>query len=366
VAPAAEPPEPVATPRERAADGRSSRRRHRPVTLRGTAVAVLAAVGAAHFARPERPLLSPPDAVAAVTEPAHEPRTPFGRVAKEAFGRSGEVRMRFTLPGENIAVPLLLFGDTVALAYAWIPVADSTAPADARPLEDAERLVAPEEPGFYRLALVRDGRRRILDDVTVTVLVPFAEKRGALLRGFRLGTYVGERRGASRAGLPEGFFAVDRELLSLPVSRHLRLRDVLTTPDTPARGYPQYATIDTRLVEKLELVIAEVMRQADRPTSPRVTVNSGFRPPSYNATVRGAARNSRHQYGDAADVKIDVNRDGRFSLAEVRLVQRAVEAVERAHPDLAGGMGVYTGGRLRQPYVHIDARGTRARWTGAG
>jgi len=34
-----------------------------------------------------------------------------------------------------------------------------------------------------------------------------------------------------------------------------------------------------------------------------------------------------------------------------------VEAVERTHPELVGGLGLY-----REPYVHIDTRGTRARW----
>ena len=200
------------------------------------------------------------------------------------------------------------------------------------------------------------------------MLVPFAEKRGDKLHGVTLGSYVGERLGrVARATLPLGFFPVEQAALELPVSEHLRLGDVLTTPDTPRLGAPKYATIDARLLEKLELVMDEVSKLSKRAdVAPRITVNSGFRPPAYNRTVKGAARDSRHQYGDAADVKIDVNGDGRFTLAEVRLVTRAVEAVERRHPDLAGGMGVYTGTHMRSPYVHIDARGTRARWNGAG
>jgi hypothetical protein len=39
-----------------------------------------------------------------------------------------------------------------------------------------------------------------------------------------------------------------------------------------------------------------------------------------------------------------------------------VEAVEQAHPDLVGGMGLYNRGDAS--YVHIDARGRRARWRG--
>jgi len=75
-----------------------------------------------------------------------------------------------------------------------------------------------------------------------------------------------------------------------------------------------------------------------------------------------SARDSRHQYGDAIDLAVDANRDGKVSAADTRLVALAVEIVERAHPDLVGGMGIYT--RSGPAYVHIDARGQRVRWRG--
>ena len=46
------------------------------------------------------------------------------------------------------------------------------------------------------------------------------------------------------------------------------------------------------------------------------------------------------------------------------LVMLAVERVEDAHPDLVGGLGIYTSRRYRTPYLHIDARGKRSRWQG--
>jgi len=94
-----------------------------------------------------------------------------------------------------------------------------------------------------------------------------------------------------------------------------------------------------------------------------VSVHSGFRTPSWNLINRFAG-DSRHQYGDAADVAIDANADGRFTLADSKLVALAVEAVERDYPELVGGLGLYSGPKYRTPYVHIDARGTRARWRG--
>ena len=58
------------------------------------------------------------------------------------------------------------------------------------------------------------------------------------------------------------------------------------------------------------------------------------------------------------------NGDGRFTLADSKLVALAVDAVERDYPELVGGLGLYSGPKYPVPHVHIDARGTRARWRG--
>ena len=82
---------------------------------------------------------------------------------------------------------------------------------------------------------------------------------------------------------------------------------------------------------------------------------------------------SRHQYGDAADVypndrgkgrMDDLNGDGRVDLTDARILANAADAVERQHPELVGGIGIYPATSAHGPFVHIDARGTRARWGG--
>ncbi len=93
-------------------------------------------------------------------------------------------------------------------------------------------------------------------------------------------------------------------------------------------------------------------------------VHSGFRTPTHNGGVPRSALDSRHEYGDAADVAIDADGDGRVTLKDELLVARAVDQVEDEHPDLVGGLGLYTSHLYRTPYVHIDARGTRSRWKG--
>jgi hypothetical protein len=80
-------------------------------------------------------------------------------------------------------------------------------------------------------------------------------------------------------------------------------------------------------------------------------------------------------YGDAADVFVDsdgdgrmddLNHDGRIDTRDARVIVSAVERVERLHPELAGGVGVYRATRSHGPFVHIDVRGRRARWGRVG
>jgi len=109
-----------------------------------------------------------------------------------------------------------------------------------------------------------------------------------------------------------------------------------------------------------------------------VTVMSGFRTPSYNeggGNTAGRAGLSRHMYGDAADVYIDndgngtmddLNRDGHLDPRDARFMQESVDRVEREHPELIGGAGVYSACCGHGPFIHIDTRGYRARWTGSG
>jgi hypothetical protein len=63
-------------------------------------------------------------------------------------------------------------------------------------------------------------------------------------------------------------------------------------------------------------------------------------------------------------VQIDTDGDGKITMVDEIRVMLAVERVEDAHPDLAGGLGIYTSRRYRTPYLHIDARGKRSRWRG--
>ncbi|MFL5463222.1 MAG: D-Ala-D-Ala carboxypeptidase family metallohydrolase [Gemmatimonadaceae bacterium] len=289
---------------------------------------------------------------------------PYAEPSMSAFGASGEVKLAFAMPAQAISYPLDVHGDPSSLQYAWTRVGDSALSTAAQPLA-GEKVATPLLAGFYRLNLIKGGQRRTVDGLTLAVLVPFEEKERGMLRGYRIGTYLAERM-RSKTPPPEGFLEISPADVDLPITKHLRVGDFLNHDQFGV--WPSYAAVNPKLLDKLELVIQEIARwHGDKAVADiDIDVHSGFRAPDHNRRVRRAASDSQHQYGDAADVAIDANGDGRITAIDSRMVGLAVEIVELKHPELVGGLGVYTSGHSSTNYVHIDVRGRRARWRGRG
>ena len=76
-------------------------------------------------------------------------------------------------------------------------------------------------------------------------------------------------------------------------------------------------------------------------------------------------------YGDAMDIYIDnngdgrmddLNRDGAVNFEDARMLAAAADRVERKYPSLIGGIGTYRATGAHAGFVHVDTRGYRARW----
>jgi uncharacterized protein YcbK (DUF882 family) len=343
---------------------RTARSVARPSRLFPIGAVIVAAAVVLRLYRPTQDVVGEARYAKEVGGGAEVERTPLSLGSSAAFGKSGGVLVRVAMPGQAIEFPFATRVDPERVQYQWVRARDSSEAAGPQPIT-GETVVAPQQPGIYRLALVvRDApadTRQILNDVSVAVLVPFAQKVGGVLNGYRIGAYPFER---FRGEHPLGFIEVDARTADLQISRHLKLADFVTHDDQ--QQWPKYAAVSPRLLDKLELVAAEVasIRGVADPVRIRVDVHSGFRTPLHNQSVEGSALNSRHQYGDAADVAIDADGDGRFTAFDSRIVAIAAEMVERRNPELTGGLGVYVSAKYRTPYVHIDARGKKARWWG--
>ncbi len=326
--------------------------------MRKTAILVagVTAIGLAIAYQPSSDLMAGTSAVSVRAS------VPLVEAHDNARGLSGEVRMRFVRAGERLDFPLAVRGSTLGFTYQWVKVGSTESGDVARPL-DGDTLLAPLEAGFYELVVTRSGIAQRIAEPRLAVLVPFELKLGSSLNGYQIGRYPAEWSHNEQAERPAGFAEVHADQLDLQLTRHLKMRDFITHDSQTI--WPRYVAIDPRVLDKIELVMSELARRrGEERMDFELEVHSGFRTPLHNSGVEGSARDSRHLYGDAADVAIDADGDGRLTIFDAYRVESAVEWVERTHPELAGGLGVYSSRRFATPYCHIDARGERKRWRG--
>ena len=330
--------------------------------------------------------LTNPDApsVAYLTEAAIDVITPLrgesGRL-KAVVGKSGELVVEESLPpGASVAYSS---ADDSATTTASVDSAQRAASlghiddaGDSATVGDSSRvIVAPEEEGVWTTAIRVGSALKEVADFNVITLTPLARRQRGRIGLYYIGTWPTER-GRRRAGYetPSGFIEVTEENQDTPVSDHFTLGDFLTKGQESV--WPKYLVLDMRLVDKLELVLLDLEQRGH--VTNGVQVMSGFRTPQYNTgggNTAGRASLSRHMYGDASDIFIDndgngwmddLNRDGKVNIKDAEVIQAAVDRVEREHPNLVGGSGVYVATSGHGPFIHIDVRGYRARWIGTG
>lgn len=310
----------------------------------------------------------------------------IGRSIRKLFAATGVV----ALVGAGLVSVLAMAAPATRISSPdSVPARDSIAPGLSRLLGLSGRLRAVAlTPGEERvsplaalvpaLASVSPGVRETglaaPDGAPIWLLgmIPLRAKLGATWRGYRVGFWPGERASgrSSRYTLPAGFIEVTRENQDLPLSTSFRLRDFLTHDQ--ADVWPKVLVLRLPLLDKLEL-IAEALEGLGRPGALRVM--SGFRTPQYNALgvgrLGGRARDSRHMYGDAADIYVDadgdgrmddLDGDGRITVNDAAWLARVAERVESRQPSLVGGIGIYRANAVHGPFVHVDVRGTPARW----
>jgi uncharacterized protein YcbK (DUF882 family) len=311
--------------------------------------------------------------IAAIASAATDPGTPntayltdatLRAITGELRGASGKLRAQVTPVGA--------------------PLEADSLPDEAHLQLDtpgAAAATAPPRAGIWRVAVAVGNAIKPITDFNVIGARPRTDKRNGRVGLYFLGNWPGEaggRVGAPRAAPadrylpPSGFIEVTQQNADTKVSEHFRLRDFLTHDQ--ASVWPKYLVLELRTVDKLELVLSDLASRGIDVSG--VKVMSGFRTPQYNSgggNTAGRAGLSRHMYGDAADVYIDsngdgvmddLNHDGRTTIADSRVVQEAVDRVEKAHPELVGGTGVYPAAAGHGPFIHIDTRGYRARWLG--
>jgi hypothetical protein len=230
---------------------------------------------------------------------------------------------------------------------------------------------APDKPGLFKLEV-----KGPTDTDTITlrafVMVPAVAIKDGYLNGYRIGTYPDQpSNGNPLYRAPRGFIEVTKENQDTRVSPHFRLRQFLCKQE-PVAHFPKYVVLEERLILNLESILERVVaRGFDADT---LHVMSGYRTPYYNGVLRDV-RYSMHQFGGAADIFVDrqskgvmddLTRDGRIDLQDARYLHDLIDEMllRPLFRRFEGGMGFYPATRAHPPFVHVDVRGSRARWQG--
>jgi len=229
-------------------------------------------------------------------------------------------------------------------------------------------LVLPAQPGWYRYRLAnRASGEELLLNVYAVVPYRKLDSKG-YLGGYKVGHYPEERlRDLAIYDPPAGFVGITEADKAMSLSPNFTVGQF---PSKQSAGYPRYLVLRPELLIKLERILRALNAAGQQIDS--FHVMSGYRTPFYNKAI-GNVEYSRHLWGGAADIFVDVNpRDGRMDDLNRDGVIDRQDAVwlanfidgmsNRGEFATLGGIGIYGSNAAHGPFVHVDVRGYRARW----
>lgn len=225
-----------------------------------------------------------------------------------------------------------------------------------------------KKSGVYSLTARHLDTNEVMQ-LNLFVLHDFSELDNNKLLDYQIGEYPQIPLHGLDAYLPpRGFIQVTPELLDLQVSPHFLLRQFLCKQKS---DFPKFLVLNQKILFKLEQALATVNNHGiDADT---FSLMSAYRTPAYNASI-GQGIYSRHQWGDAVDIFIDVfpkdgimddiNKDGLIDHADAAYLYELIDTMSfySSAKILRGGIGDYSANKAHGPFVHIDTRGYRARW----
>lgn len=203
----------------------------------------------------------------------------------------------------------------------------------------------------------------------ILMMKPLSEVRDGKLENYRIGAYPDKMlKDLAIYRQPPGLARIEEQDLDLAVAPHFTLRQFVCKQSD---GFPKYLVLRERLLLKLEYLLERVNQAGHQ--VPTFYVMSGFRTPFYNKSI-GNVKYSRHCWGGAADIFIDVapsdgtmddlNGDGMINVKDAMVMYEWIDGMnkEKSYRRFIGGLGLYRRTPNHGPFVHVDVRGFRARW----
>lgn len=226
---------------------------------------------------------------------------------------------------------------------------------------------APGTSGVLEIADVNTSGRHF--ELSTFVLVPAQQVIDGFVGEFRFDAYPsGQPMTESKNySAPIGFVKVTEENRDRNVSPRFKIGQFVSKQEG---DWPKYIAPGTRLYLKLEALLDAVHGAGFEAET--LHIMSGYRTPYYNRSI-GNVEFSRHIYGDAADVFVDINEDGYMddlngdgtvNWDDAATMASWLETLleQPTFAPLVGGLGIYHGNQYHGPFIHLDSRGHDARW----
>jgi len=221
-------------------------------------------------------------------------------------------------------------------------------------------VYAPENAGFYSLVLSNNKTSKRL---LVIVKKPF-NANNKQLNSYQIGLYPAPYKGYTQYSAPNGFIEIFEKDLTRQLTPHVQVKNVICKQ---VSGFPKYLYVNNDGLMMLEDLLSFVQNEGIKVS--KFAFISGYRTPHYNRSI-GNGKHSRHQYGDAFDLYVDedgdgrmddLNGDGKLTIADVDVLYKVFEKFQK-HSRYNGGIGRYKPASHHGGFVHIDNRGFTARW----
>ncbi|RAN37316.1 D-Ala-D-Ala carboxypeptidase family metallohydrolase [Hyphomonas pacifica] len=225
---------------------------------------------------------------------------------------------------------------------------------------------APDNPGLEDMTISFNGQE---SRVNLFVLTPFRNGVEDTLNGYRIGKYAQPLRNMSSYAVPRGFIDLTAMSDDVRVSPNFKLGQ-FRCKQQPGHE-PTYLLVRPEMLVKLEIILEAANEKGWEADT--FFVMSGYRTPFYNAAIGNTTTSSRHLYGDAADIYIDLDRDGqmddldgngRIEKADAYALVALIEDLSAKKDPrwVPGGGAAYGANAAHGPFVHVDTRGYKARW----
>ena len=192
------------------------------------------------------------------------------------------------------------------------------------------------------------------------------------MNGYRIGSYPSTPLKGKPIYLPpRGFIEVTKENQDTKVSPHFTLKQFLCKEET-TRAFPKYVVLYERLPLKLEAVLARVNQLGVKVDT--LNVDERVPHPYYNHAIGDVksgvppvgqrGRHLRRSGQEGSDAGLESRRKGGHPGREGPLRRNRADALGERAPQARGRLGYYPATSAHPPFVHVDVRGTTARWKG--